>query len=153
MNVDESIFSCSAKSNYSWLPRGESSWILTPNHLSWWVVYFPLWSSGERIALISNNNGDINWFCMFLYLQKRFIESALNLKLLRVILTLDNASTHWSHHSKKGMKVLNLMSYFLPPYSPTFAPVELEFYIMKNFVSKRQNCMKLNFSKKSGRKV
>ena len=153
INVDESIFSRSVKSNYSWLPRGESSWILTPNHLSRWVVYFALWSSGEWMALISNNIGNSNRFCMFLFLLKRFIESALNLKLSRVILTLDNASTHWSHHSKKGMKALNLKGYFLPPYSPTLAPVELVFSIMKNFVSKRRNWIKLNFSKKSGRKA
>ena len=105
------------------------------------------------MALISNNIGNSNRFCMFLFLLKRFIESALNLKLSRVILTLDNASTHWSHHSKKGMKALNLKGYFFPPYYPTLAPVELVFSIMKNFVSKRRNCIKLNFSKKSGRKV
>ena len=50
------------------------------------------------------------------------------------------------------MKALNLKGYFLPPYSPTLVPVELVFSIMKNFVSKRRNCIILNFSKKSGRK-
>ena len=153
INVDESIFSRSVKSNYSWLPWGESNCILTPAHLGRWVVYFALWSDGEWMALISNNNGNGERFCMFLFILKSYIKLDLSLQLSRVILTLDNASTHWSLHSKKRMRLLNLKCYFLPPYSPTLAPVELVFSIMKNFISKKRNSIKLNFNKKSWRSL
>ena len=102
INVDESIFSCSVKSNYSWLPWGESNCILTPAHLGRWVVYFAFWSDGEWMALISNNNGNSERFCMFLFIMKSYIKLALRLQLSRVIPTLDNASTHWSYIRRKG---------------------------------------------------
>ena len=81
INVDENVFSSLVKSNYSWLPWGESSWFLTPNHLSRWIVYFALWSSWEWMALISNNIENSNRFSVFYSYKKIYW---INIKLKNI---------------------------------------------------------------------
>ena len=66
------------------------------------------------------------------------------------MLTLDNASTHCSEETKLHLKNLKLSVIYLPPYSPTLAPVELLFKILKTKIRSSDQYETTKFSKESG---
>ena len=47
INVDESCYSRSIKTSYSWLPKGVSSPIINTNHAGQATLILGLWSNGE----------------------------------------------------------------------------------------------------------
>ena len=60
---------------------------------------------------------------------------------------LDNAPTHLSRKTKAFSKYVGLRLWYIPPYSPELALVELMFGAMKKFISYIQHFIDIHFGK------
>ena len=67
-----------------------------------------------------------------------------------IIIWLDNASIHSSDSTKRLFAYLNLNIFYLPPYWPHLAPVELLFKIIKSKIRSKFWEKEINFDKNSG---
>ena len=132
INIDESSFIKSIKSNYSWLQTGESY----PKVNVWGtvraVVLFALISNGDWFWFVSKNTTDSKVIWNFITLLSKFIEQWMNFSVSDSELLLDNASIHLSAATRHFTKKLGMQMQFLPPYSPKLAPVEIVFGMLKN---------------------
>ena len=72
------------------------------------------------------------------------------MRLKDVLVTLDNAPTHCSYKTKDHISKLGLRVMYLPPYWPTFSPVEILFKIVKGKMRSSQFNTSVDFSKESG---
>ena len=82
INVDESSFTKAVKTNYSWLPRGESNSIVNTWGTERAVVLFALFSSGDWIWYITKDTTNSKNFWKFLILLAKFIELWTQLNIL-----------------------------------------------------------------------
>ena len=125
-------FNRSLKNQYSWLPKGFISSIVSIVATGRCSIISAVLSNGEFILLIVNDTGTATKFWEFLFILKYAIEF-LNMDSNNdLILVLDNASIHLSTESKSTLIKLNFNVMYLPAYSPMLAPVELFFRLVKN---------------------
>ena len=150
INVEESSFSRSIKTNYAWLPKGWSSAILNSNCTGRASLIFGLWSNGHWVGAIVNDSTNTEKFWLYLMMLHHFIEKWLYVNPWTVKVWLDNASIHLSKKWKLAAYVLRLELNGLPQYSPNLAPVELAFGFIKQKIRRRKDCKYINFSKQGG---
>ena len=67
----------------------------------------------------------------FLQLLRGWIKSNHNFGYKRVTLSIDNWSSHRAEKIQRFLKLTNWNIFYLPPYSPQMAPVELAFHRIK----------------------
>ena len=67
-----------------------------------------------------------------------------------ILLTLDNASCHCSLVVKERLKQLGFNVEYLPPYTPTLAPVETLFKVIKSKIRASNEYLDVGFSKETG---
>lgn len=80
----------------------------------------------------------------------KWIHADLDYKLSDVVVLLDNSKIY---HSKKTMKLLQdwgAKIMFIPPYSPSLAPVELIFNTMKRRLTKQCKDRLIKMNKAEG---
>ena len=82
INVDESSFTKSVKSDYSWLPRGETHPIVNIWGTGRAVVLFALISNGEWLWFVSKNTTDSKIFWNFIILLSNYIEQWMDFSSL-----------------------------------------------------------------------
>ena len=134
------------------MPKGKSLPIINIKWKGRAIVIFGFWSDGNYIWMVTKKTTTENGFWVFLALLKRFIADVLCQDPQNVILSLDNAPVHLSSKSKKVAKEFGLKMCWLPPYSPTLAPVELAFGGWKRRIYSKQGSAAINFSTLKGRK-
>ena len=153
INIDESWFSRSVKSQNSWLPKNKSSGIININSQGRWTLIWALMSDGNWICMIHYSTTTSQDFWLFLYLLKVHLNWQNNYKDKQVVVTLDNASIHSTADvkataSKFGMKIIGL-----PPYWPHLAPVEYVFGAIKGHIRNTSTYGIINYSKSSGKRI
>ena len=72
------------------------------------------------------------------------------LVVISIIICLDNAFIHSSDSTKRLFTYLNLNVFYLPPYWPHLAPVELLFKIIKSKIRSKFWEKEINFDKNLG---
>ena len=152
-NVDESSFSRSVKSNYSWLPANRGSGIVNVNANGRTSMLCALLSNGSWIWQLVDETVTAQDFGLFLFLLSTYIKSNFPAFEERTTLVLDNASIHLTHSTKNiatkyGMKILGL-----PPYWPHLAPVEFVFGLVKGHIKNSDQNKSIDYSKRSGKRV
>ena len=75
-----------------------------------------------------------NSFISYLKSLKEVIESKVKIDIKTVLLILDNASIHRSKIVEKYLEGACWPHWYLPPYSPELAPVELYFGQLKKYI-------------------
>ena len=153
VNVDESSFNRSVKSNYSWLPANRSSGIINGNANGRTSMLCALLSNGSWIWLLVDDTVTAQDFGLFLLLLNTYIKSNFPTYEERTTLVLDNASIHLTNSTKNiatqfGMKILGL-----PPYWPHLAPVEFVFGLVKGHIKSSDQNRSIDYSKSSGKRV
>ena len=153
INVDESSFGRSIRNNYSWLPKGSTYPIINAKCEGRVSMIFGLCSNGKWIAMIQDQTVTEKTFQIFLLFWKKFVDCwhQDNNQPLKVI--LDNTSLHLTEEVQKIAQIIGVELNWLPPYSPTLAPVETAFGVIKRKIWTTKSKEKINFSKPSGRKV
>ena len=129
-NIDESSFNRSLKKEYSCLPKGWSGRLLNIASYSRCSLILAMGSDGQWIGMIKTNTVNSVDHSSFLTL----LGYLMSLRGISVesdlILTIDNASIHSSKDIHNIMRRLKVKMWFIPPYSPSLAPVEIVFRII-----------------------
>ena len=115
------------------------------------AIIFALVSCGDWIALIGNKTTNSTFFIRFLFILKKFKEICLKVVEEPIIVTLDNASIHLTNNTKRAAEILKMKLFFLPPYSPSLAPVEWVFGMSKRILSTARSEGAINFGTKNGK--
>ena len=89
-------------------------------------------------------------YFQFLYALRYALESLKFQKLSDVVIICDNAPTHKLSITKANIEWMEIRTEFLPPYSPTLAPVELMFNLIKTKMRSIWADNSCDFSKESG---
>ena len=153
VNVDESSYSRSIKTNYTWLPIGSAHPVLNINWTGRISVIFGLISNGDWIWMTAGGTTKTFDYWIFLMLLSKYIKILFRGQATSIKLLVDNASIHVSSKSKLICSHYGFEINTLPPYSPNLAPVELVFALSKKSVCKELTKKKLNFDKPIERAV
>ena len=70
-------------------------------------------------------------FLVFIRILNKWLNDNKNIKYSGYWVILDNCTSHKAKIVTQLLKNINLEVYFIPPYSPQFAPVEIAFKIVK----------------------
>ena len=152
-NCDECAITRNTKQNYTWTKAGfNKEW----NNISFkWSLslIMTIFSNGWWFAQISNSSTNSQIFAYYLKKMSIWLKQNDLFKNKETILTLDN----WSYH--KSSKVINLMKglnwkiYFLSVYSPSLAPIELAFALLKKHLIKVWRGKSLNLKSKGTNQI
>ena len=153
VNIDELSYNRSLKSNYSWLPTGDSYPILNTNCTGRTTVIFGLMSNGHWLCMWLNGTTRSRHFWIFILLLHEFIESQSGKQDKHPKLIFDNAKIHLTADVRRLCSYLRFEINTLPPYSPQLAPVETIFGISKKRFQARYKEIGMNFGKPSGKRA
>ena len=151
VNVDESIFNRSIKSNYSWLPVNKSSEIVNVDAQGRTTMIWALLSNGSWIWFLIDDTTTSQDFWLFLFILKTYIETNFLSRRERTTLILDNASIHLTRESKLTASRYDMKMLGIPPYWPHLAPVEFVFGLVKGFIKNSCQWKLIDYSKRSGK--
>ena len=153
VNWDESSFSRSVKSSYSWLPKGSSHPILNLKCKGVVTIISGILSNEDWIARAFGTTAKSKEFWLYLAVLAKFLEYWIKVDLDSCYIMLDNAPTHLSRKTKAFSKYVGLRLWHIPPYSPELAPVELMFGAMRKSISYNQHFIDIHFGKSSRNKA
>ena len=107
-----------------------------------------IFSNGCWFAMISNATTNTQVFIYFLNRMIEWLIKNNKFGFKNINLILDNCPYNKSKEAIKNMQKLPIKIYFLPPYSPSLAPIELMFGWIKIIINKRSIGMKINLKSK-----
>ena len=142
-------FNRSLKNNYSWLPRGITSQIINTTSTGFCSMIASLCWDGEYIVQIIQGTVNQEIFQEFIWIISYAFKTTMKNDFSRTIINLDNASIHTALSSRKLYHYYNLNVWFMPPYSPQLACIELFFNIVKSKILSQYFDKNINFSKNS----
>ena len=144
INVDESSFSRTMITMYSWSKKGEDSelakiWFSNSTSLITAI------SSSQKIFAIGTK-GSVNSSLFLKYLKSlgKFIKVEWNVFIDRALIILYNVATHRSKKIIAFMKNWGWRLDFIPPYMPEMAPIEKYFGRLKKLVLRKTVNTKMN---------
>ena len=147
-NWDEWSITRNTKLNYSWSKSSFNQEFLNKSFAGNKSIIITIFANGWWFVLISNSNTNAEIFEFYLKKLNCWLVSKDLFGYQKLWLTLDN----WSYH--KGKKIVKLMrsfnwnTLFLPPYSPSLAPIELAFGYLKKMLAKKWRGDRLNLNTK-----
>ena len=124
VNIDESCINRKVKSNYSWLFKGcpvevNNSVISDSANLIMGIC-----SNGSWITMILNETTDAARFIWFLKVMSSWLKSNSCFGYSKLAIILDNWAIHKSMATRRILQEIGCSVFFIPPYSPDFAPIE-----------------------------
>ena len=150
INLDESSFDRSTKSEFSWLPVGESCQIINDRLKGRASLIQATWNTSEWLAMVLLDTINSQKFWFFLKILKEIISRWDGNNQKSPIVIFDNARTHSSKITKSIIKELDLQVRFWAPYWPEVAPVERIFGKIKSKWRVLGGSMSIDFSKRKG---
>ena len=151
-SIDESWFNRSLKKEYSWLPWNKFGPLLNINSFGRCSLILAIGSDGEWMAMAKTNTVKSDDYINFLTLFG-YIMSLRGIDLQNDwIITMDNASIHSWTATLEIIRKMQINAWFLTPYSPSLAPVEIAFKYIKSKL-RSLSSFQFNFSKIKGQKV
>ena len=109
-------------------------------------IVFAICSNGSWMAMLSNDTLTADRFMIFLKILKTFLIENNNFEFKKIMLLLDNLQSHRTN------KVINMCQnykfniWYIPPYSPSLAPIELTFGILKRKLTQKHKEKWINLS-------
>ena len=150
INIDEASITQDTKFNYSWTPIGKNSEVWNKRFATSLNIVFAICSNGSWLEMLSNNTLTTDRFIIFLRNLKTFLEENNYFEFKRIVILLDNLP---SHRTDKVVDMLLKWSFdicYIPPYSPSLAPVELTFGRLKRKLTQKQKEKWINLSNYEG---
>ena len=147
INIDESSINRFVKSNYSWGYKGKPvEWrnASFTESISWVLA---ICSNGSWLWFLSNQTIDGKTFVWFTKILDNWLKLYENFGYNEVIIILDNWSIHKGKLTQGLLKKLSYKVFYIPAYSPEFAPVEMSFSLLKRTLSEsnKNKGIKLSF--------
>ena len=131
INIDETTINKDTTKWYSWLTRGKSWSILKVKFKNSVNFISAIWSDGTTINLIKYSKTNKESIIIFLRYLFDFITKTKKLTPPEVGIIWDNCSPHRVSAVRNLWKEKNAKIYYIPPYSPELAPVEIYFLKLK----------------------
>ena len=145
-------FNRSLRANYSWLPRRLSGPILNLNTFGRCSLILAIMSDGQWVGMLKPNTVRASDFTKFLTLLCTLLElTGISIENDWVF-TMDNASIHTCKVTTSIMNKFKLNIWYIPPYTPIFAPIELVFKYIKAKIKASWSQSQVNYSRKDGQK-
>ena len=131
INIDESSINRHTKDQYSWGFKGKH--IEAKNTCIRGSVRMikAICSNGSWIDFVIDKTIDSETFNWFLKSMDSWLKSNNLFEYTRALIILDNWSIHKSNSAKWLFRKMKYLVFYIPPYSPNFAPVEMCFSIIK----------------------
>ena len=132
INIDECTISRNTHPKYSWSQkwkRAEMKSIVFDKSVS---IISGISSDGWSFSHLHTTTIDSSNFTEFLVDLKKYIQAKWHINGWRIVIILDNASSHKANRSVQFMKANFGAIFFLPQYTPQYAPVENFFSVLKN---------------------
>ena len=107
-----------------------------------------IFSNGLWYAMLTNSTTNSEIFNHYLIKMNDWINKNKLFGYSKVIILLNNWPYHKSKRTIDKIKNINLNLMFLPPYSPSLAPIELIFGLIKQRLCKQLVGAKLNLNSK-----
>ena len=143
INIDESWLNKATKANYSWVSAGKNSETQNINLTNTMSIVLAICSNGSWVEILSNNTLNADRFIVSLESIKILLDEHNSFGYNKILIFLDNLA---SHRTSKVIEYWNkhrLKLCFIHPYSPTLAPVELVFWVLKRkLIAKIKNSSK-----------
>ena len=131
INIDEVSISYRTKFNYSWLQKGKSDELLNMWYKGSKTMIMAISSTGYWFAspLATKNNSET--FGNFLNKLLLWVKLDLERELSNWIIIIDNSRIHKTRDVLDTFKRSGSNVSFIPPYTPSLAPIELVFNWLK----------------------
>lgn len=103
-------------------------------------------SNGTWLCFMVASSINSSTFCYFIDKLFGWLKANLNFGFRERVITLDNCPSHRGQKTISKLRGSDCNICFLPPYSPSLAPIEMCFGILKQRVKKqnRHGAVKLN---------
>ena len=135
LNIDKGTFNRDTTRNYSWLETGKACSITNVIFRGSINTISCITSNGQIINLFKYIPRNFEKFLKFLkYIWDHFKEQESEAKEIGII--LDNWVIHRSDKVKRFWRSIGVILYYLPPYCPELAPIELYFSQLKARLTK-----------------
>ena len=153
-NIDEWTITRTTKVNYSWSLRGMNKEIKNSPFARSIYLILAILSNGWWFLLVWHHTINSTIFAHFLYKLNSWINQNEMFGWNELVYIMDNCSSHKSKLTKHEIDHLKMRIYYIPIYSPTFAPIEIWFAFIKKKLANisRSKNIKLN-SKESQNKL
>ena len=150
INIDESTFSNSVWNYKSWLKKGVNCEILSERFKGSASLVLAITSEGDYFGAFLKSRLNSRSFIDFLSRLDDWIQNYLMKDDRNIVLILDNWSIHRSKETRIKMKQSRKKIWFIPPYSPSLAPVELAFAQLKRYVKTQHWIKSLSWNSTNG---
>ena len=137
VNWDEWSINRHTKQNYSWPKIGTNKEVKNSIFSGSSPIIMSIFSNECWFAMISNATTNTQVFFYFLNRMIEWLIKNNKFGFKNINLILDNCPYHKSKEAIKNMQKLPIKIYFLPPYSPSLAPIELMFGWIKKIINKK----------------
>ena len=131
INIDETSLIKGTKTNYSWTPVGKNGETLNSKFTNSMNIVLAICSNGGWIKILSNDTLNEQRFIIYLQNLKNWLDENNNFGFKKIWILLVNLAVHRTSSIADFWLKCNLILFYIPPYSPTLAPVELAFGILK----------------------
>ena len=131
INIDESSINRSVKTSYSWGRKGQIIEAQNSTITGSASMVLAICSNGAWISLVINETISSDNFTWFIKIMVNWLKSHSYFGYSQVMILLDNWSIHRSKVTKTLFEKINFITWYIPVYSPDFAPVEMWFSLIK----------------------
>ena len=147
INIDESVIGKNTRINYSWLSKGTSYPITNMKFNNSISLISAIWSNGFSLSALVKGTNNSEIFLKFLERMIKELQVNWDIWIHRWMILLDNWSIHKSKLITDYLKKWKAKVYFIIPYSPELAPIEMFFSKVKSQFYK--DCKQPNMNLKS----
>ena len=123
INWDEWSINRNTKYNYSWSRIGINKEFKNSPLTGSISLIISIFSNGLWYAILTNSTANSEIFTYYLIKMNDWINKNKLFGYSKVIILLDNWPYHKSKRTIDKLKNINLNVIFLPPYSPSLAPI------------------------------
>ena len=152
INWDEWSINRNTKSNYSWSLVGINKEFKNSALTGSISLIMSIFSNEVWFVMLSNSTTNSEIFTHYLIKMNDWINKNNMFGYSKAFILLDNWPYHKSKRTLDKLKRIKMNLMFLPPYSPSLAPIELIFGLIKQKLCKQSIGVKLNLNTKEASK-
>ena len=145
-NTDESTIGRDSLISYSWSRKGMHPEFKNQPFVGFVNMILTILSNGAWYWLLTNQMTNSERFSEYICRLDQWMRDNNTFGYEKLILTMDNWSSHRSQKWMKLLKNLNHQVFFNPAYTPQFAPIEMCFHYLKQRLRNRMRYEVLNLS-------
>ena len=147
-NWDEWSINRNTKLNYSWSKIGANKETKNSVFVGSISIIMCIYSNGCWFAMMTTSTTTSQVFIHFMSKMNEWLCKNNNFNYERLHLYLDNCPYHKSKIIVDYLSKLKMNIFFLPPYSPSLAPIELAFGFLKRKLKKSSRGIRFNLQSK-----